>query len=163
MRLISKTDSRANRSSLQECLLTCKLMTSQGVQWLLLQMVTKLDFSNERVNQKCTRSFKGRKVSFDTWIGQLGRSIGKKETIEKNCVFLLITLGLDFALVCNVQLHIILLPIIFLFPALNLVSFNLKDLKILWPYYKKSKGCYISKKKLDFCTCSTNKYHVVFF
>ena len=55
MRLISKTDSRTNRSILalltayQECPVMCTLMTSQVVQWLLHQMSTKLDFSSERV------------------------------------------------------------------------------------------------------------------
>ena len=35
----------------QECLVTCKLVTSQVVQWLLLQMPEKVGFSITRVNK----------------------------------------------------------------------------------------------------------------
>ena len=56
MRLIFKTDSRADRSILalltacQEC-----LNTPQVVQWLLLQMLTYVDCSSEMVKNCCVK------------------------------------------------------------------------------------------------------------
>ena len=56
MRLISKADSRADRSILallsadQEHLVTSKLMTSQVVERLLVQMSSRNDHGHERVN-----------------------------------------------------------------------------------------------------------------
>ena len=56
MRLISETDSRADRSILalltacQEC-----LKTSQVVRWLVLQMLTYVDCSSEMVKNSCVK------------------------------------------------------------------------------------------------------------